>query len=591
MKVKFFLSVVCMMLVLMLMSACGNNVKISTRISEDTVIVSLENPEGYLLMPIEYGAPVCDVEMEADGLRSMVGKISVAQTKIDDYVPIPLSNDCSSESLLILHSTEKACFKDSLKAVEELNPQLFSRKKPSYHYTMSYGYMGVPATAIFDGEKYHLYYECNPYGIRQGNSCWEHAVSEQLVSWETLPVAILGDSIGDALGGSCVLDGYSSFGAGMNSMVCLYTASRGEGVDRRQEQCIAYSRDAKSPLQKFATNPVLRTYDDIPNFRHPSVVRYKRENMWDVVVACGDHLRIYSSSDLANWNLESRLGQGWFGDNALYESGRLVEMKTSDGNPCWMLICNVKPNGEDSQTGCVAAYCGSFDGKTFKPQSEKPVLMDYGNSYFGAMTYENVSDRILLSGVLFNSIACLDETICNMMSLPREVSLLQNSEGIRPVVLPAKETEQLRKEESKHEDLTVSREKNMEKLLDAYQGAFELNLTMQGNNTHGFLLYNDKGESVKLTLIKNEKKDVLVVDRSDCYEEGAVTEIPLSNAEEHQLRIFADNGVIELFVDHGLAAFSEILPMKSTFSSVRFFADGGDMQVKNFVSYAMKVDL
>lgn len=570
--------------VLLLLTACGNKATLTTQLSGDTLVVNIKNPQGYLMLPIEYGAPACEVAMEADGASTAIGNVSVAQNKIDDYVPVPLNTDGNAARLLVLHVPAKACFADSVSAVETLTPDLFTRKMPAYHYALPYGKMDVPAAALLDGTKYHLYFEFNPYGIDAANICWGHVASETMTSWETLPVAIGGDSIGEALGGSCVLDKYSSFGAGMNAMVCLYTATRGEGPDRRQEQCIAYAHNADSPLQKFSTNPVLRTYDDIPDFRHPSVVRFKRENMWDVVIACGDHLRIYSSDDLANWNLESRLGQGWFGNEAVYESGRLVEGTAPDGKPTWFLICNVKPKGNASAEQCVAAFWGSFDGKTFRPETEQPALLDAGQTYFGALPFENVSGRVLLAGLLSNEAATNSNKTLSVMALPRELSLVQAAGETRFCLKPAQEAEALRKEENKQADATVEGEKDFGQMLETCGGACELYLSMQGENARGLLLYNNKGEAVRLTFRPDGPTDLLQV---DCEGSDGSSVARLPKSDTHSLRIFIDRNWLEIFADDGLAAVSQVLSLNEPLAGVKLFSESGTAKAADFRFYTI----
>ncbi len=587
MKIKSLLSLVCMVLLLLLSYACGNKTEISLRTAEDTVIVSIDNPKGYLLVPVEYDQPACEVELETGAGHSFVGNICVAQNKIDDYVPIALVSNSSHERLLIFNTMPNACFADSIKVVDVLSDNFFRRKKPSYHYFIPYGRMGVPAAAFFDGNRYHLYFQSDMYGIRQDNVCWGHAVSDNLTDWDTLPIALEGDSIGETLGGTCVLDTYNSFGAGKNSIVCLYTATRGEGGERRQEQCIAYAGCPDATLQKFATNPVLRTYDDIPDFRFPSVVRYKRENMWDVVIACGDHWRIYSSSDLANWNLESRLGQGWFEKDGQYERASLMEIERPDGSSCWLLLCNVQQIENNAFCNRVVAYLGDFDGKTFRPQSETPVILDYGQGS-GILKYENVSGRVLLAGLLYNADGFYDERYCNMMALPREMSLIKTDDGEVPILQPSKEVDNFRKEESKYEDMLVKGEKEMHDLFKEYNGAFEMDLISQAKNNSGFSLYNDS-VSIMFYLKERNGGHVLVVDKSECCGEKNNTEIPLRATGEHQYRLFVDNSAIELFIDSGRAVFSELLPIQTPLTSIKFFAEEGEMKVKDFFGYSMAV--
>lgn len=106
----------------------------------------------------------------------------------------------------------------------------------------------------FNG-KYHLFYQYNPYGAVWGNMSWAHVVSDDLVTWKRLPVALYNneeyDSYGVFSGSVTIVDGVP---------VISYTCVRD---DLTQLQCLAQPKDLSDPelveWVKDRHNPVIPT--------------------------------------------------------------------------------------------------------------------------------------------------------------------------------------------------------------------------------------------------------------------------------------------------------------------------------------------
>ena len=68
--------------------------------------------------------------------------------------------------------------------------------RPRYHIVAPEGrWMNDPNGPFYDEKQdiYHLFYQYNPYDYHWGNMSWNHLVSEDLVTWRTLPVALYPD--------------------------------------------------------------------------------------------------------------------------------------------------------------------------------------------------------------------------------------------------------------------------------------------------------------------------------------------------------------------------------------------------------------
>ena len=63
--------------------------------------------------------------------------------------------------------------------------------KPIYHIYPQYGLLNDPNGLAYFNGKYHVFHQWYPFGVTHGMKHWAHLESEDLVSWNRLPVAII----------------------------------------------------------------------------------------------------------------------------------------------------------------------------------------------------------------------------------------------------------------------------------------------------------------------------------------------------------------------------------------------------------------
>ena len=66
----------------------------------------------------------------------------------------------------------------------------YAKKRQWYHFMPECGWMNDPNGLIYYKGKYHLFYQFYPYGPYWSAMHWGHAISDDLLNWEYLPVAL-----------------------------------------------------------------------------------------------------------------------------------------------------------------------------------------------------------------------------------------------------------------------------------------------------------------------------------------------------------------------------------------------------------------
>jgi beta-fructofuranosidase len=158
--------------------------------------------------------------------------------------------------------------------------------------------MNDPNGLLFHRGAYHLFYQHNPSAAVWGDMHWGHAVSQDLITWRNLPIALAPTP------GGYDKDGVFSGCAVVNGTepTIIYTGTQPE------VQAIATSSD---PLlerwQKFEGNPVIAappTGLDVMGFRDPYVWREGSDWLMALgsgVKGKGGCVLLYHSLDLRQW--------------------------------------------------------------------------------------------------------------------------------------------------------------------------------------------------------------------------------------------------------------------------------------------------
>ena len=591
----------------------------------DTTVISVQNPTKYLLLPIQEEQDEAQVLLSTGSKDDTWMDVRLAQNGADYYVPFALG-DGKTATVKILGLKKDALAINLMRLSDTFDTTNTDYYRPSYHFTPLYGWMNDPNGMVYKDGEYHLYFQYNPYRSKWGNMHWGHAVSRDLIHWEHLDPAIARDPVGHIFSGSSVVDKKNTAGFGKDAIIAIYTNN---SVNHDEVQCIAYSNDNGRTFTKYEGNPVLTPFDGLKDFRDPKVFWYEKDKCWFMIVSADKETRFYKSKNLKKWDYVSAFGKGLGQQPCQYECPDFFQLPVNgdEKNKKWVMTMNINP-------GCwfggsaTEYFVGDFDGKNFTcPDANEVKWLDWGKDHYATVTFSNTGSRVLAITWMSNwQYANLTPFKQNRGAngLPRELKLYEKngkyyiSEDVAPEALA------LRKSTKELGSQTVEGEKAFAGATSGMEGAFEIeaDVTADANGIAGIELYNNKRERTLIYIDMKEGK--VVMDRTESgltdfgkqsvphdielawdkqrAAEGKqpariensinykndfalATWAPLSLCQEGKktfhLDIFADKSSIELFVDGGRIAMTNLVFPVAPYENVKLYSQGGKAEFQN----------
>ena len=513
-------------------------------LGENHAMVRVEQGQKYLLLPVQEKEENAHIAV-LDERNEMVKRLNVrlAVDKVDYYVPLELKNykllDITFQGDRRTTGAVKdfACWKE-LKYSETFDTTNREKFRPAYHHTPLYGWMNDPNGMFYKDGVWHLYYQYNPYGSQWENMTWGHSTSRDLIHWETQPLAIESDWLGTIFSGSCVTNG--------NEVVAFYTSA-----GQHQVQSMAVSKDGGQTFEKYSGNPVLTS--DVPDFRDPKAFWNEDAKVWNLILAAGQEMRIYSSKDLKDWTYESSFGKDYGNHGGVWECPDLFKI---DGK--WVLLCNINPGGPFGGSA-TQYFIGDFDGKKFTCESMPKVTkwLDYGKDHYATVSFYNAPEnrRVVLAWMsnwqYANQVPTKQFRSAN--SIPRDLGIFKYGEETYVSVVPSKE-------------MLAVRGQKMKKPTEAC----EIVVDVKGSAT--IVLSNAKGEQVIMNY--DAQKQIFSMDRMKSGEVSfseafpCVTTAP-TYGNIRQLRIFIDRCSIEAFDSDGKVAMTNLVFPSEPYNNIK----------------------
>ncbi len=475
-----------------------------------------------------------------------------------------------------------------------------------------------------------LYFQYNPYGSKWGNMHWGHAVSRDLMHWRELPPAIARDTLGHIFSGSSVIDVNNSAGYGKNAIIAFYTSASDKNG---QIQCMAYSLDNGTTFTKYNHNPVLRPFDGLKDFRDPKVFWYAPGKSWYMIVSADKEMRFYKSQNLKDWTYVSAFGRGYGAQPNQFESPDFFPL-TVNGKTKYVMIVNINP-------GCLFGgsateyFVGDFDGTRFTCDTPPSFVkwLDYGKDHYATVTFYGTPGRVIalpwMSNWQYANVTPIKQ-YRGANGLPRELKLFEKDGQTYMSANVVPEVKKLRKQTRviPNVQLKDGMEKKVEGLFKGNDGAFEIegDFTPGNDKTLGIDIYNDKGELSQIYLDMSKMR--LVMDRTrsgltsfgskssiheiekeaDVHEHremkiparaansvnyqndfalGTWAPLSLCNGKTYHLDIFVDKCSVEIFVDGGRIAMTNLVFPTQPYNNIKLYSKGGTAKVMNLKVYKL----
>lgn len=522
-------------------------------LSSNHCIYRINEQKNYLLLPVQERAEMCNIKVVKNNTQVKALNVRLASNHIDYYVPLDLKQFGEDAKLALdihVNGTYRndgelsgfTCWKN-MQLSDTFDTANREKYRPVYHHTPAWGWMNDPNGMFYKDGVWHLYFQYNPYGSQWENMTWGHSTSTDLIHWTFQGAPIEADAWGTIFSGSAVVDHNNTAGFGKGAVVAMYT-SAGEN----QTQSIAYSNDNGQTFTKYDGNPVLTS--NTPDYRDPHVFWNEDIKRWNMIMAEGQHMDIYSSADLKEWKLESQFGAEYGNHGGVWECPDLMKMKVRGTDQYkWMLLCNINPGGPFGGSA-TQYFVGQFDGHKFTCESAPEVTkwMDYGKDHYATVTFDNAPDgrHVAMAWMsnwqYANQVPTMQYRSAN--SVPRDLDLYEYQGQTYCGVTPSPE-------------LAAARPKKATKTLTE---ACEMVVTLKGNAT--ITLANDKGEQVVMTY--DEKSRTFAMDRTKSGQKefsddfAALTVAPV-HGKMSQLRLFIDRSSIEAFDADGKMAMTNLV--------------------------------
>lgn len=424
--------------------------------------------------------------------------------------------------------------------------------RPIYHHTPSYGWMNDANGMVYKDGVCHLYFQYNPYGSKWGNMHWGHAVSSDLMHWRELPPAIARDTLGHIFSSSSVIDVNNSTGYGKNAIIAFYTSASDKNG---QIQCMAYSLDNGTTFTKYNHNPVLRPFDGLKDFRDPKVFWYAPAKNWYMIVSADKEMRFYKSQNLKDWTYVSAFGRGYGAQPNQFECPDFFPL-TVNGKTKYVMIVNINP-------GCLFGgsateyFVDDFDGTHFTCDTPPSFVkwLDYGKDHYATVTFYGTPGRVValpwMSNWQYANVTPIRQ-YRGANGLPRELSQIY---------------------------------------LDMSKMRLVMDRTRSGLTSFGS---KSSIHEIEKEADVNEYREMKIparaansVNYQNDFALGTWAPLSLCNGKTYHLDIFVDKCSVEIFVDGGRIAMTNLVFPTQPYNNIKLYSKGGTAKVMNLKIYKL----
>jgi len=477
---------------------------------------------------------------------------------------------------------------EQLRGFREAREQLADDPyRPIYHFSVPENNLNDPNGLCQWRGRYHLFYQFVPKGERRVH--WGHAVSDDLVHWEDLPIALYPTTERDCFSGQTVVE--------QDRVIAIYHGTQ-------SGNSIATASD---PLllnwKKHPNNPVIPNTKDGEPYRVFDPCIWKEEDGYYALSGTYkdganlvngrnvDHL--FRSKDLATWEY---LGP-------LIEDGFWTEPGEDGAVP------NFWPIGRGkhmllffSHKRAAQYYVGRYDTETHRLIPDYHGRMNYGPIVIGSLHAPSaaIDEQGRFLAIFNMKPGKAQSGWVGMMTLPRHLSLdADNSLRIEPVI----EMESLHFDHHRADPTDIPA--NGEVVLSGVEGkAMEFHAVIEPGSARevGLCVFRspDGAEQTRISLFRDtycrfENMHSLQVDvslaslRSDVRARPPeIGPLKLKEGERLDLRVFIDRSIVEVFANGRQCLTVRAYPEREESKGVSVFARGGKAELVSLDAWRMR---
>ncbi len=478
---------------------------------------------------------------------------------------------------------------DSLEEFQKARERLAADPyRPLYHFSPPDNRMNDPNGLCFWQGRYHLFYQYEPAG--RDRIHWGHAVSEDLIRWRDLPIALYPDRERDCYSGQTLVED--------DRVIAIYHGTRAGNA----------LATASDPLllnwKKHPDNPVIpivpvdesgvpyRVFDpciwrEEDGYYSLSGVYWEGERRID----CRGVAHVFRSRDLARWEHLGPLIEAGL-DTEPGEDYAVPNFWPIGSGKHMLLFFSHKRGGQ--------YYVGAYDKSAHRLIPELHGRMNYGPISVGSLHAPSATidqdGRYL--GIFNVKEGKQPRGWEDIMTLPRVYSL-GSDDSLR--VVPVPEIESLRCDAQTVEPAEIPA--NSEVTLEQVSGrALELEAVIDPGAAREVGLYvlrsPDGVERTRISLFRRlegqRSGGALQIDVSEASLSSEVYSrtpetgpFDLAKGETLALRIFVDRSIVEVFAGNRQSLTVRAYPDRPDSSSVSLFARGGRARLLSLKAWRM----
>lgn len=431
-------------------------------------------------------------------------------------------------------------------------------KRPLFHFTPIKNWMNDPNGLCYYKGKYHLFYQHNPENLYWGNMTWGHATSDDLFNWEHLPYAISPDIPED-------IDGCFS-GSGFVKDDELYLAYTGVIMTTKKineyGNTVTVGENDLISTQLFAKSKDGFTFEKLSepkivapegyctaHFRDPKIWE-KNGKYYMVLGGKKDNkgrVLFYQSEDFKNWKFVNEIYEENMG--FMWECPDFFEL---DGKS--ILVFSPQGIGKEGQEHLAGYYMGDFDYETGKLTHKEFQVLDNGFELYAPQTFKDNKGRRIMIAWLVNHHPFPEEDWTGMMTLPRELKIIDD----KLYMYPVEEFNKYRK------NLEIYKKMDTEFQIEVTDKIYDVEFKLNCDKNFEIIIGDKERKGLKLTYSSQDKR--IIFDRSGAVNNfesleifGTKRVVNYTLSDDTDFRIIRDKNVVEIYINKGEKVFTSLV--------------------------------